>query len=260
MKLFIGLLLFAAADPGQLNLKLRSRTEAFRGSGQWKEVHFDHALDPKQTAIVICDMWDKHWCRGATERVNELAKRMNPVLEAARKRGITIVHAPSDTMRSYTDHPSRLAIQRFPTKTPPKPLELTDPALPIDDSRGGCDTGDKQYKAWTREHSGLRIDQRDFISDSGPEIYNMMQALGIKNILIMGVHTNMCVLNRTFAIKQMTRWGIPAILVRDLTDAMYDPQDAPRVSHEAGTELVIQHIEKYWVPTMLSKDLLAALR
>jgi hypothetical protein len=58
----------------------------------------------------------------------------------------------------------------------------------------------------------------------------------------------------------MQALGIPCILVRDLTDAMYDPQDSPKVTHQVGTELVIQHIEKYWAPTMLSKDLLAALR
>ncbi len=74
----------------------------------------------------------------------------------------------------------------------------------------------------------------------------------------MGVHTNMCILNRGFAIKQMTRWGIRTVLVRDLTDAMYDPQDRPFVSHAQGTELVIQHIEKYWCPTAVSTDLLRA--
>ena len=39
---------------------------------------------------------------------------------------------------------------------------------------------------------------------------------------------------------------------------MYDPQDKPFVSHEQGTELVIQHIEKYWCPTALSADLVKA--
>ena len=72
----------------------------------------------------------------------------------------------------------------------------------------------------------------------------------------MGVHTNMCVLHRTFAIKQMTRWGIRCILVRDLTDSMYDPKKPPMVSHDQGTELVVQYIEKYWAPSILSKDLL----
>ncbi|MBT5709898.1 isochorismatase, partial [Candidatus Poribacteria bacterium] len=67
---------------------------------------------------------------------------------------------------------------------------------------------------------------------------------------------NMCVLGRSFGIRQMTRWGIRVALVRDLTDAMYNPAMAPHVSHDEGTELVVQHIEKYWCPTVLSSDLL----
>ena len=60
------------------------------------------------------------------------------------------------------------------------------------------------------------------------------------------------------AIKRMTALGIRCILVRDLTDAMYNPEDAPRVSHDAGTQLVIEYIEKYWCPTAISSDLLKA--
>jgi hypothetical protein len=66
-------------------------------------------------------------------------------------------------------------------------------------------------------------------------------------------------LNRTFAIKQMSKWGVRCILLRDLTDSMYNPQDRPRVSHDAGTQLIVQHIEKYWCPTMLSSELIRAL-
>jgi hypothetical protein len=69
----------------------------------------------------------------------------------------------------------------------------------------------------------------------------------------------MCVLNRSFAIRQMTKWGVRCILVRDLTDAMYDPRDRPFVSHDRGTELVIEHIEKYWAPTVTSSQILAVL-
>ena len=50
---------------------------------------------------------------------------------------------------------------------PPSPLSLFDPPLPIDDKRGGCDTQDQFYKAWTRQHPGLRIDASDVISDNG---------------------------------------------------------------------------------------------
>jgi hypothetical protein len=48
------------------------------------------------------------------------------------------------------------------------------------------------------------------------------------------------------------------VLARDLTDAMYDPRQRPWVSHERGTELVIEHIERYWCPSILGEDLTRA--
>jgi hypothetical protein len=33
---------------------------------------------------------------------------------------------------------------------------------------------------------------------------------------------------------------------------MYNPKKAPHVSHFAGTDLVIGHVERYWCPTMTS--------
>jgi nicotinamidase-related amidase len=246
------------AGAAEITVDLRSRVEAFKGSGEWREVHLQQSLPVERTAVLICDMWDKHWCRGATERVNGLVVKMEPFLESARKRGFQIIHAPSETMAFYQDAPQRKRILAIAKIDPPTPLSLLDPPLPIDDKRGGCDTPDQFYKAWTREHPGLRIDTSDMISDSGPEIYSFLRARDIRTLLVMGVHANMCVLNRTFAIKRMTALGVHCILVRDLTDAMYNPQDPPHVSHDAGTQLVIEYIEKYWCPTTTSAELLRA--
>lgn len=258
--LFVAASLFAASG-GVLHLKLRTRVEAFKGSGHWEEVQVACSLPVAETAIIICDMWDNHWCKGAAERVAVLAKKAAPVLELARERGILIIHAPSDTMEFYKDAPQRQAILSIPRAAPPAALSLTDPPLPIDDTDGGCDTpGDKSHKAWIRQHAAIRIASADLVSDKGDEIYSALKQRGIQHLLVMGVHTNMCVLNRSFAIKQMTKWGIRCILVRDLTDSMYDPQDRPFVSHQQGTELVIQHIEKYWAPTILSDQLVRALQ
>ncbi|HLN01216.1 MAG TPA: hypothetical protein VK335_18135 [Bryobacteraceae bacterium] len=249
-----------AADVAALRLQLRTRVEAFKGSGEWHEVQIDQTLPVSRTAILICDMWDKHWCSGASRRVDGLAASMNPVLEKARAAGVQIIHAPSETMDFYKDAPQRLRILAFAKTSPPPSLGLADPPLPIDDSDGGCDTPDKFYTAWTRENATLRIAPEDVISDNGAEIYTFLKSRGIDNLLIMGVHTNMCVLNRSFAIKQMTNWGERCILVRDLTDSMYNPKSRPYISHDQGTELVIEHIEKYWAPTMLSEQLMQALR
>jgi hypothetical protein len=83
----------------------------------------------------------------------------------------------------------------------------------------------------------LSIEAGDIVSDRGTEIYNVIAARRIDTVLIMGVHANMCILNRSFGIKQLARWSVPCILVRDLTDAMYNPKSRPYVSHAAGTDL-----------------------
>ena len=132
--------------------------------------------------------------------------------------------------------PQRLSILAIAPTQPPAPLALTDPPLPIDDSDGGCDTPNNplpvNYRAWTRQNAAIHIGASDLISDDGREVYSALRSRGIKTLMFAGVHANMCILNRTFAIRQMTRWGVHCILIRDLTDAMYNPARRPFVSHE----------------------------
>jgi nicotinamidase-related amidase len=241
-----------------MRLPLRTRVEAFKGSGVWEEVHFERELPIAETAVLICDMWDNHWCKGAAQRVGELVKTMAPAIDQARAGGVQIIHAPSEVMDFYKDYPQRRMMLALPKVSLPVECNLTDPPLPVEN---GCDTSaDKFFKAWTREHPGLSIGPDDAISDQGTEIYSLLQKRGIGNLLVMGVHTNVCVLKRSFAIRQMSKWGIRCVLVRDLTDTMYDPKTPPFVAHEQGTKLVVEHIEKYWCPTTLSTDLRRALR
>jgi hypothetical protein len=76
----------------------------------------------------------------------------------------------------------------------------------------------------------------------------------------MGVHTGTCILNRTFSIKQMVPWGMPIALIRDVTDALYNPARPPYVSHQEGTRLLVEYIEKFWCPTVSSEALLPPAR
>jgi hypothetical protein len=54
----------------------------------------------------------------------------------------------------------------------------------------------------------------------------------------------------------MVRRGVETALIRDLTDTMYNPERSPYVSHEEGTRLVVEYIEKFWCPTIGSEELL----
>jgi nicotinamidase-related amidase len=226
----------------------------------WVPVHEVRRVAARTTALLLCDVWDLHWCRGANERLAQMLPRMAETVRTARSRGVQTIHAPSDTMPFYRVAPARQRIAALPL--PPAPAELPheDPALPLDDSDGGGDTigdpGATDQQLWTRQHPAIGIDQdRDVISENGREIHAFLAARSIDRLLIMGVHTNMCILDRSFGIKQMVRWGVDITLCRDLTDTMYNPARAPYVSHDEGTALVIAYIEKFWCPTLSSADL-----
>jgi len=247
-------------DRNKLHLHLRSQVfkQDANGYNRWEVVTAEKTIPANQTAVLICDMWDRHWSRGAAERVDAMAPRMNQIVKAARSRGAHIIHAPSETIDFYAETPARQRVLAIPRVEPPPPIERPDPPLPVDDSDGGSDTGEQPwYRAWSCQHPAIEIDQaRDVISDDGVEIYSFLHRQGIQQVLIMGVHTNMCVLNRSFGIKQMVRWGLDVALVRDLTDAMYNPARPPYVSHDEGTRLVVEYIEKFWCPTITSDDLI----
>jgi len=244
-----------------MHLNLRTRVQPFKASGEWEEVNFQEDIPTNEAAIIICDMWDNHWCTGAAKRTDILAQEMAPVIDVARAHGIVIIHAPSETMEYYMDYPQRKRMLQIAKVNPPPALAIARAPLPIDAADGGCDTTppDKFFVAWKHENSAITIHDADFISENGNEVYSLLRQRGIKNLMVMGVHTNLCVLTRTFAIRRMTEWGIRCILVRDLTDSLYNPKDRPYVRHDQGTELVIEYIEQNLCPTVLSSDLVSAL-
>lgn len=249
---------------GTLKLQLRTRQETAPKNGEWKPSEKTVEWKTADTAIIICDMWNNHYCQLAAQRVDMMAPRMNEVITAARNHGVMIIHSPSGTLDQYEGTPYRQRMQQAKESKPPFPLQswchldpAKEPEIPIDVSKSPCDDPvvGPAVKVFDKQHPAIKIIGFDGISDSGPEMYNFLKQEGITNVILMGVHTNMCVLGRPFGIRQMKNLGFNVALCRDLTDAMYDPRQPPYVSHTRGTELVIEHIEKYWCPSILAADL-----
>lgn len=252
----------AAADP--LILSAQRLVPDKTRAGHWLPVTNQLTWEASGTAVVICDMWDHHWCKGASARVAEMAPRMNRVITELRQRGVLIIHCPSETMKFYEGTAGRKLAQAavpVPVKTPLQGWCALDsgkePPLPIDDSDGGCDDSPQcqQGSPWTREIEALAIQPGDAITDN-TEAYSLMRQRGITNVIVMGVHQNMCVLGRPFSIRQMVYQGQNVLLMRDLTDSMYNSRSRPWVDHFTGNDLVSWHIEKYWCPTITSDQII----
>jgi len=266
-RIALGLLILAGcatsrpAEMADGTLSLHARRGEKTETLSWK---------PAETAIIICDMWDTHTCAGAAKRVAEMAPKLNDFVSAARKQGVLIIHAPSDVIKFYEGTPQRQRVKDAPLAKASVPFKWNrlDPtreaALPIDDS-DWCDCTPKcdikKYEEsrqwpWKRQIETIEIAAEDGVSADGQEIYNLFEQRGIKNVIMTGVHTNMCVLGRSFGIRQMVMIGKNVVLARDLTDGLYDPRKPPHVSHDAGVALLVGHIERYWCPSIPSSDLL----
>ena len=265
------------ADGTDFRLTLRSRVE--KGGGYAVTTRTE-VWPAAKTAVIVCDMWDAHHCLNAVRRENELVPRTEEFLTTARARGALIIHAPSGCMAAYRDHPARKRAQAAPpTRNLPRGIDQWCPKIlaeekgtyPIDQSDGGEDDDPTEHAEWhaklaamgrnpkapwKSQHAGLTIRDEDAVSDSGVEVWNLLEARGIDRVMRVGVHTNMCVLGRPFGLRQLAKNGKNVVLVRDLTDTMYNPRMPPMVSHFEGTRLIVAHIEKFVCPTITSDQVL----
>jgi nicotinamidase-related amidase len=248
------------AEPLTLSARSRSRETPA------KPIESALNWEPKKTALIICDMWDTHTCPNAAARVAEMAPRVDAVAKALRAKGVFIIHCPSDTLKFYEGTPQRELAQTAPVVEPKVPLQRwcyldksKEPPLPIDDSDGGCDCPMTWKKGdpypWKRQHAAIEIAESDAITENA-EAYYLIRQRGIEHVLICGVHLNMCVLGRPFGIRQLRAQGLDVMLLRDLTDTMYNPAKSPFVSHVEGTELMVRHVETHWCPTTTSAEIL----
>ena len=98
-------------DAGRLRFHARVRVADEAAPGGFQVQERPVAWEAERTAIIICDMWDAHWCQGATGRAVEIAPRLNEFAREARRRGVLVVHAPSSCMEAYQDHPARKRAQ-----------------------------------------------------------------------------------------------------------------------------------------------------
>jgi nicotinamidase-related amidase/type 1 glutamine amidotransferase len=267
-------------DVGTLSLSLRKRVETRPGSGRFHTIVQPATWDAKKTTIIVCDVWDSHHCLNAVRRVEEMAPRINQLLTEARNRGVLIIHAPSDCMDAYKDHPARQNALKSPrAKNMPKDIGIWCKSIPaeekgdypIDQTDGGEDDDPAEHRAWAdklqkmsrnprapwkSQIAVLKIDDHDIIGDKGEEIWSVIEQRGIDNVILVGVHTNMCVLGRPFGLRQMAKNGKNVVLMRDLTDTMYNPARSPFVSHFTGTDLIVEHIEKWVCPSITSDQIL----
>src|SRR6185295_18206064 len=113
-------------------------------------------VDSSKIGVVAVDVWNFHWCKTATMRVDAIVPRINRALEAARALGMTVMLCPSDVVDNYVGFPQREAVFALPKVPVPTVVNVSCPPVP---DAGGCACGRERCAVnygWDGMHPALR--------------------------------------------------------------------------------------------------------
>ena len=210
----------------------------------------DEKVDPNRIGVIAVDVWNFHWCKTATMRVDAFVPRMNKALEAARALGMKVMLCPSDVVENYAGYPQREVIFALPNVMAPKVMDVTCPPVP---DAGGCACGSERCAVnygWDGMHPDLMIGEGDLMPDTQAEVYAICQKYGLTHLIYLGFHTQVCLLGKPMGLRAMTEAGLKCVLARDMTDAHpgYDP--SRDFTPDLNTAQVVEHFEKHLAPTI----------
>ena len=216
-------------------------------------------VDARRVGVIAVDVWNHHWCKTATMRVDAFVPRIDQALAAARAMGMTVMLCPSDVVENYAGYPQREKVLALPKVTVPRLVDATCPPVP---DAGGCACGRERCAGnygWDGMHPGLRIGPEDWMPDTQAEVYAICQQRGLTHLLYVGFHTQVCLLGKPMGLRAMKTAGLQCVLARDMTDAHpgYDPSRG--FTPDLNTEQVVEHFEKHLAPTIhLAEELARA--
>src|SRR5690242_17518002 len=160
-----GLLFGTAASAKEIELTLQTRD-----TNTGKIILASEKVDPAHVGVIAVDVWNFHWCKTATMRVDAIVPRMNKALAAARALGMTVMLCPSDVVDNYVGYPQREAVFALPTVPLPALVPVTCPPVP---DAGGCACGRERCAVnygWDGMHPALQLADSDWMPDTQSEV------------------------------------------------------------------------------------------
>lgn len=221
------------------------------------DVQIPIVWDASETAVLLIDVWDSFFCPKITQRIEELAIKLNDTLTAMRKMGITVVHVPFGTTDYYKTHAARVRTtnlvgsawkpvfaswrQYYPFREPaPRSFEQ-DCTLPGPSRQSRHIFIDPTLDYMVLENSFID----PTLGNSFWETKTLFEVLGIKKLFYAGASDSKCVLDRHNGLLEMIDNGYEGVLLHNHSVTSYEPSGAwSNVSYGLAHEAQMTFIQK----------------
>lgn len=244
---------------------------------EWLEKNTDYAcldweIPMSQAALVLVDVWDRHYLKEPEERAEWIIQEtIRPLLKKCRAAGLQIIHAPSPPQArkcaKWVGHKK----QKEPPTIAPAAKADSVPAKPWPPSQFRSKSGPYARYARPAEpmasdrlrilkglcmHPDVQPEGSDVVVATGQELHEFCRDRGILFLFYVGFNTNMCVLQRDYGTMAMHTRGYEIIVVRDCTTGMESFETQDGLWQTRGAILFLEMNRKY---SILSKQLIAGL-
>ena len=194
-------------------------------------------LDLKETAFVLVDVWDfsrvsqkiRSSCGYTSffKRVEKVvSENIVPALKAARKVGMTIIHLPTEYAAIKYPQNKRLKKE---LNLPPKQISNSWPpedftrklSSELEENRywKGIEEEDDKRRELTYIHTKVQPLENEYVIANSAEMNEVLKRQKILNLVYVGFATNMCVIDKPGAMREMGLKRYRTVLLRDCTTA-----------------------------------------
>ena len=225
----------------------------------------DWEIPLSQAAVVLLDVWDRHYIHDPEARAEEIIQtKLVPLVDACRKADLLLIHAPSPGHELAQGHPNWVNLASKDEINPTNDPEWPPPAF-----RGK--NGD--YSRYARPHELREQEIRDRVGDRtmhpavapagdepviayGEELHRYCKQHGILFLFYVGFNTNACILHRDYGTLEMAKRGYEIVMIRDCTTGMESCE-----THDGlwQTRVAVQILEMFGKYSVTSDDVIAGL-
>jgi len=221
---------------------------------EWLEVNTDYAsldwdIPVAQTALVLVDVWQRHYIKEPEERAEAIiGSTLVPLIAKCRQAGITIIHAPSLPVAKR--HPNWVNLQTGEDQGQRDswpPAEFRSKSGPFKSYRRPVEPreAERQQLPPLDFHPKVLPAANDPVIGTGEELHRYCKQKGILFLLYAGFNTNACILSRDYGTLEMSKRGYEVILVRDCTTGMESKDTQATLSQTTGAVLLLEMFGQY---------------